>query len=327
MRAMKLRATSRNSRLRCCGFPRSALVLLPAATQMVIIRSLATGQFARGEDDMAASDTPVTIPNDIILSSGGSKTPADLLPPLTSLLIGAGVLPDSADTTHTGMWWLQGTPSSAAILESGATALSKGWSVLLGALGGTTAITAGATDFWKSQLTGASRVVAVGGAGLIIVTTIIAIAYMVVGDIGGRTRGAVALYTARRDIVLRYLELADTASQSTGSSSGGGQQAQAGGAAHAQAAAPQAAAGTGGGQQPPPAGQPSQAGPTLSDMAFVALAAAYRKAGVNINGGGSGSITGIRHHNGRIEIGIDVGSGTPDWRAPAELELDPHLIN
>jgi hypothetical protein len=97
-----------------------------------------------------------------------------------------------------------GPPDSVAIIEAGATALSKWWSVVIAGLGGAAAITSAATKFWSGQTGGVRIALIIGTAGLLI-AALIAISLMVAADVRGRAQGMVALYAARASVADQFL--------------------------------------------------------------------------------------------------------------------------
>jgi hypothetical protein len=132
---------------------------------------------------------------------------ADLTVPLKELLQGLSMLPLNAGKDEKNLAWaFTGTPQSVSVLEAGATALAKGWTVLLGLLGGGTAVAAGVTRFWQGE-EGATRVAMVVGASGILIATVIAIAWMVVNDVRCRATAGIELYEARKSIARRFMEL------------------------------------------------------------------------------------------------------------------------
>lgn len=225
----------------------------------------------------------VLLANDAIGPAEGSAT--DLL---TKLLIDVGVLPDPADTPKSQVGWaFTGTPPSVAILEAGATASAKGWSTFLGLVGGATAATAAVTHFWNAQ-SGAAHVVILAAAGLIMVSTILAIAYMVVGDIKGRSQGAVALYETRKTVTLEYLRLTYAASKS-----------------------------------PPPDPAAVKPGKDLVTRLAIQGARAQVQTVTSLM---SGHLTGIREAGGSVEVQWTDLDGTTQWCDPSALTIQSYTF-
>jgi hypothetical protein len=124
----------------------------------------------------------------------------DLVTPLQSLLQGINVLGDPRDTTGGAF----NTPDQAvAIIESGATNLTKVWATILGVLGGATAITSAATGFWNAQQDG-TRVALVATTGAIIAAVVIGLTVIIATDIRARAMGARSIYEARGRIATKF---------------------------------------------------------------------------------------------------------------------------
>ena len=117
----------------------------------------------------------------------------DLGLPTADLLRALGLLPKKGETAGPGAA-LVGTPDSVAVIEAGATALSKGWAAGMGA---TIVAGWGAVAKWyPSQGSGVQETViwaaAVGTAALVG-----GIAYIVGSDVRGRAAASVATLEAR----------------------------------------------------------------------------------------------------------------------------------
>lgn len=133
-------------------------------------------------------------------------TGTDIEPPLKELQQGLGILPDDKDMAKSGAAaTFTGPPDSVAIIEAGATALSKWWSVVIAALGGTAVITAAATKFWSGQAPEV-RVGLIGGMAGLLIAALIAISVIVSSDVKARGQGTVAMYTARATIAAQFLQ-------------------------------------------------------------------------------------------------------------------------
>jgi hypothetical protein len=210
----------------------------------------------------------------------------DLLPPLQSLLVGLNVLPKPEDVEDdNNFWWaFRGTPQSVAILESGATALSKGWTVVIGALGGAAAITAAVKNFWQSSPLSV-QIALLAATAVVVTAAIIAIAQMVSSELKARATGAVALYDARKAVALQFLASSLSVSQSGGASS-------------------------------PAAG-------TADNAVLVAIAAAQGRAAViHVPTGTSGHISGVRQVKGETQLQYRRdGDEQVDWCSPGEFSL------
>jgi hypothetical protein len=130
----------------------------------------------------------------------------DILSPLETLEQGLGILPDTTDLAKSGAAaTFTGPPDSVAIIEAGATALSKWWSVAIAGLGGAAVITSAVTKFWNGQ-TGGVRIVLIGGIAGLLIASLIAISVMVAADVRGRAQGQVALYMARANVAAQFLQ-------------------------------------------------------------------------------------------------------------------------
>jgi hypothetical protein len=131
----------------------------------------------------------------------------DLLGPLKEILNGVSLLGDAKD----GGSAFAGPSQGVAILEANATALTKWWSVAVGALGGTTAIATAVSGFWDGE-TGGVRIALVAATGAILAAATIALAIIVSADVRGRAAGAQAIYSARAAIAAEFLHAASEAS-------------------------------------------------------------------------------------------------------------------
>lgn len=142
----------------------------------------------------------------------------DVLDPLQKLLTGINVLGSSTDSTGGAF----STPAqSVAIIESGATSLTKWWTGAAGALGGATAIAAAVTRFWNGQQ-GGTRIALIATTGAVIAAVAIALAIIIASDVSGRAAGAVAVYEARRSVAEKFLGVAYAASHQPGHPAGDG---------------------------------------------------------------------------------------------------------
>lgn len=131
----------------------------------------------------------------------------DLLPPIQEILRGLSILPTADDLKeNSAKAALRGTPDSVSIIEAGGTALSKGYAVVIAALGGSAAVASGITGFWSGEGTGV-RIALTAGTAALLAAAVLAIAIIVAADVGGRAAGAVAQYDARRQVAVSLLEL------------------------------------------------------------------------------------------------------------------------
>ena len=142
--------------------------------------------------------TDVQIPEQATAPNGD-----DLLGPLQQLLTGVNTLGGANGSTGGAF---SSPAQSVAVIESGATALTKWWSGAIAALGGATAITAAVTRFWNGQQGGA-RIAMIATTGAVVAAIAIALAIIIHGDVTGRAAGAVAIYAARQGITETFLEV------------------------------------------------------------------------------------------------------------------------
>lgn len=139
----------------------------------------------------------------------------DVVSPLKEILQGLSVLPSDADMAKSGAAaTFSGPPDSVAIIEAGATASSKWWSVAIAALGGTAVISAAATSFWNGQATDV-RVGLIAGIAALLVAAVIAVAVIISSDVRGRAQGAAAQYAARASVANHFMQLSLLASRPT----------------------------------------------------------------------------------------------------------------
>jgi hypothetical protein len=166
------------------------------------VRNITQNRFSEVENIMT-----VQFPEQALNATG-----ADILSPLKELEQGLGILPSDTDLAKSGAAaTFTGPPDSVAIIEAGATALSKWWSVVVAGLGGAAVITSGATKFWSGQ-TGGVRIALIGGMAGLLIAAVLAISVMVAADVRGRAQGMVALYTARANVAAQFLQQSLTAS-------------------------------------------------------------------------------------------------------------------
>jgi trimeric autotransporter adhesin len=158
------------------------------------------------------ADHPVKIPGEPIDPAG-----SDVLSPLQDLLGGVNVLGGSQDSGSA----FSKPSQSVAILESGATALTKWWSGAVGAVGGLTAIAAVATRFWNSQ-TGDARVALLAATGAVLAAAVLALAIIISADVRSRANGATAVYAARAHITGKFIEATMSAAMGHPSAQDGG---------------------------------------------------------------------------------------------------------
>jgi hypothetical protein len=133
----------------------------------------------------------------------------DLGKPIKNLLVALSMLGSEADTekASSAAAALTGPGASVAIIESGATAMAKGWSGLLAAVGGGGALWASVNDFWLGQPT-AERVALTAALGAVVAMSILSVCLIVRTDLHARGEGAVAQYRARAEVANVFLLLA-----------------------------------------------------------------------------------------------------------------------
>jgi hypothetical protein len=157
---------------------------------------------------MASNSPPtVQIPADAVSAAG-----KDLLAPLTDLLGSQGLniqgSPDETKQAGGPAAAIGGPPQSVAIIEAGATAVSKWWSAGLGA---TVAATwASVASWWDGQNPANQRVV-LWGAAIITAAAFLGIAYLLASDVRGRAAGAVATIQARAQVAERFIQASQAA--------------------------------------------------------------------------------------------------------------------
>jgi hypothetical protein len=99
------------------------------------------------------------------------------------------------------------TPESVQVMSAGATALSKGWSTLIGVFGGGGAIAAALAGFGASPTdTPLQRAVFVASAAVLLAAAVTAVAMIVKADVTARARASSAEYTARGHVVRAVLQ-------------------------------------------------------------------------------------------------------------------------
>jgi hypothetical protein len=209
----------------------------------------------------------------------------DLLAPAQAMLRGLSVLPSEADVKANGPGAaFRGTPDSLSIIESGGTALSKGYAVVIALLGGGTAVTTAVTGFWQNETTSV-RIVLVGGTAVFLASAVIAIAVIVSADVKGRAAGSVAQYDVRRQVAMSFLELSL--------------------AAHRDATAS--------------ASQATRSGSVVWSLAVVGSGAEVVRTGNGV----VGHLSGVRGgSDGNPEVQITRSSdGVKEWCSPDELQL------
>lgn len=148
------------------------------------------------------ADEDVRLPGNAIDSNG-----SDVAGPAVAILRQLYLLPTSTELDKAGSAssLFGGPPQSVAVIEAGATALSKWWAAGLGAsvLGGWGAFAA----FWDEQ-GGASQRALILAAAIASAAVILAIGYIVGSDVRGRAAAAVATMEARTSVAETIMRLA-----------------------------------------------------------------------------------------------------------------------
>lgn len=137
----------------------------------------------------------------------------DVLPDTRVLLRELQVLPSETELKSAGTMAaaLGGPPQSVALIESGATALSKWWAAGLGAavLAAWPTIVA----FWDDQPDPNRRVIVIGMS-IATAAAVLAIGYIIGSDVRGRSAAAVATIEARARLADMMVRVADGAYRS-----------------------------------------------------------------------------------------------------------------
>lgn len=241
--------------------------------------------------------------DDTKLPRGAVGPGTDLVGPLQTVLRQINVLPDEK-ASASGASGLLSTPDSVAVIESGATALSKWWTALVGALGGTAVIVGAVQRFWSNQ-TGGTRIALIASFAGFLAAAVLAIAIIVSADVRGRATGSVAEYNARSDVTVAFLGAVEKLTTSDN-------------LAHGAAAMALSADGSGGGSGPDVG--------ALKRQAIVALAGAGIPADVRqLSTGLKGKLNGVRAVNGSLEVHFvptkAAAAAQADWCTPDDIEL------
>jgi hypothetical protein len=146
----------------------------------------------------------VAIPNDAVDSA------KDISVPSVQFLRDLSLLPAEGDLAKAkGAKSFLGPPSSVAIIEAGATALSKAWALGLATFVG---VAWGAVlKFWGANPD--QRSVMLWAASITTAALVVAIGYIVASDVRGRAAAMVATYEARADIAIAVIAAAREASK------------------------------------------------------------------------------------------------------------------
>jgi hypothetical protein len=132
-----------------------------------------------------------------------SDSITDLAPPLRLLLINVGLSPTPADAKDSATAG-NDVPQSVAIIEAGATQISKASANQVKALGGLTGIAGAVAAFWEKNHD--IRIIVVAAAAFVLAAALIAIAVIVSSDVRARANAAAAQYDARARVAEAYLQ-------------------------------------------------------------------------------------------------------------------------
>jgi hypothetical protein len=155
---------------------------------------------------MAVDVKPVQFPGQV-----QDAKASDLSDPVVRLLQGLSLLGNKDELTSASNLGavFSGPPQSVAILEAGATAVTKWWSAALGTgITATGVVAAVKGSLFANTPLDWGRIVLVGEAAFVIAAMSLTIAIIVGSDIRGRATGAAAQVRARADVATAFLALA-----------------------------------------------------------------------------------------------------------------------
>lgn len=122
----------------------------------------------------------------------------DLGEPLQQLLQDLHVLEREGDEHDLGPF--RGTPYSVQVITAGATALGKGWTAVVGFLGGGGALAAGLQGLGYASEEPLLAATFTASAAVLLAAVAVSIAVMVRADVSARATASAAQYRARADI-------------------------------------------------------------------------------------------------------------------------------
>lgn len=140
------------------------------------------------------------LPRTAIASEGN-----DLVEPAADLLRGLSLLPKQGESAGVGAAF-KGTPDSVAVIESGATALSKLWAAGLGT--SILSIWSSVSVWWGKQGGDVQVGGVLWGAAIAIAALALGLAYIVGSDVRGRAAATVATLDARATIADAFIRQA-----------------------------------------------------------------------------------------------------------------------
>jgi hypothetical protein len=243
------------------------------------------------------------------------KTATDIVKPLGSVLQGLDLVTDPAEGQPKSGIFGEITQTSGAALESSATSFAKWCATLVTSLGGATTIGTGIAAIWGHQK-GSVQVAIVAALGAVLAVTLLGVAWIVAADLKARATGQAAIYHARRDIAISFLEQSYTATSTEKTTVGADaeraireKEADARTAqANATAKAADVAKATLAAAQVVSNGDAAVFPHLLSPAAAVlALAAAGKQALVKDRDGVEGHLAGISQSDGALRVGFKVG--------------------
>lgn len=145
-----------------------------------------------------AQQKKVALPGDAFDAQG-----KDVLEPSVNVLMALNLLSDTEQSGIAGAF--AGPPASVSIIEAGATAASKWWSVTgAGAVGG---IWVSVRGFWNGNSEANQRVMLVA-ASIATAALILAIGYLLASDVRGRAAAMVATIDARARVAAAVTRVA-----------------------------------------------------------------------------------------------------------------------
>ena len=152
--------------------------------------------------DAVLRGIPMALPTSALPTQAVSATD-DLVKPSTDLLIGLNLLgtEDEQKSADGPLAIFTGPPQSVALLESGATALSKWWAAGLGA---SIAALWGTVATWWGGQPADIKVGVVWGTAIATSALVLAVAYIVGSDVRGRATAAVATINSRAHVAGTY---------------------------------------------------------------------------------------------------------------------------
>lgn len=141
-----------------------------------------------------------------------NATGTDIAAPTQTLLRALSLLPQESDLAAASgaRAIIFGPPDSVAVIEAGATALSKAWALALGA--GAAGLWASVVTFWN-DLSPENRGRLLISASVASAALILSIGYIVASDVRGRAAASVATIQARAAVADAFLRAAESATQ------------------------------------------------------------------------------------------------------------------